>query len=114
MPRKDETCLDVSAFAGAACHSDGVDLSHVLVVMQAPEAWAKGTVRFSACRMTTEEEMDCAVAAVSNAVKRLSRIKALWPIGWPTGRESLIRIAAMPAFVMASYCRIQQHPSPKP
>ena len=63
MPRKGETCLDVSASAGAACHSDGVDLSHVLVVMQTPEAWAKGTVRFSAGRITTKEEVGRAVAS---------------------------------------------------
>ena len=70
----EEIGLNVSASAGAACHSDGVDLSHVLVAMQVPEEWAKGTVRFSLGRTTTEEEVDRAAAVVSDAVKRLSRI----------------------------------------
>lgn len=70
----EEIGLDVSASAGAACHSDGVDLSHVLVAMQLPEEWAKGTVRFSLGRTTTEEEVNRAAAVVSDAAKRLSRI----------------------------------------
>ncbi len=70
----EEIGLHVSASAGAACHSDGVDMSHVLVAMQVAEVWAKGTIRFSVGRMTTEEDVDRAIAAVFNAVTRLGRI----------------------------------------
>ena len=69
----EEIGLDVSASAGAACHSDGVDMSHVLVAMQVAEVWAKGTIRFSVGRMTTEEDVDRAIAAVFNAVTQLGR-----------------------------------------
>ncbi len=61
----------VAASAGAACHSGGMQLSHVLEAMQVPEDWAKGTIRFSVGRMTTPEEIDQAVAVVVDAVKQL-------------------------------------------
>ncbi|MGD9008607.1 MAG: aminotransferase class V-fold PLP-dependent enzyme [Desulfobacteraceae bacterium] len=61
----------VAASAGAACHSSGVKLSHVLEAMQVPEHWAKGTIRFSVGRMTTPEEIDQAIAIVAAAVSNL-------------------------------------------
>lgn len=61
----------VAASAGAACHSSGVKLSHVLEAMQVSEHWAKGTIRFSVGRMTTPEEIDQAIAVVVAAVKKL-------------------------------------------
>ena len=67
----EEIGLDVAASAGAACHSDTVNLSHVLEAMQVPMAWAKGTVRFSTGRMTTTEEIDRAVEVVERAVTLL-------------------------------------------
>lgn len=64
--------LDVAASAGAACHSDRVEISHVLEAMRVPIDWAKGTVRFSTGRMTTEAEIDRAVEVVASAAKDLS------------------------------------------
>jgi cysteine desulfurase len=61
----------VAASAGAACHSSGVQLSHVLEAMQVPVEWAKATVRFSVGRMTTSEEIDQAIAVVVAAVETL-------------------------------------------
>jgi cysteine desulfurase len=55
----------VAASAGAACHSEGVTLSHVLQAMQVPLEWARGTVRFSTGRMTTTSQIDEAVAAIA-------------------------------------------------
>jgi cysteine desulfurase len=69
----EEIGLDISASAGAACHSDGVTLSHVLVAMNVPEDWAKGTLRLTVGRMTTEAEIDHAIAMISDAVTHLSR-----------------------------------------
>jgi cysteine desulfurase len=63
----------VAASAGAACHSDHVQISHVLQAMQIPERWAKGTVRFTTGRMTTAEEIDRALDAISAAVRELRR-----------------------------------------
>jgi cysteine desulfurase len=70
----EEIGLEVAASAGAACHSDTVQLSHVLEAMRVPVEWAKGTVRFSTGRMTTAEQIDHAVKAVADAVNRLYRM----------------------------------------
>ncbi len=67
----EEIGLDVAASAGAACHSDKVKISHVLSAMNVPEDWAKGTIRFSVGKMTTEDEIDRAVDVVADAVRRL-------------------------------------------
>ena len=67
----EEIGLKVAASAGAACHSDTVEISHVLSAMNIPLEWAKGTLRFSLGRMTTREEVDEAVSVITSAVKRL-------------------------------------------
>ncbi|MCF8052619.1 MAG: cysteine desulfurase [Desulfobacterales bacterium] len=67
----EEIGLEVAASAGAACHSDRVQISHVLTAMNIPEEWAKGTLRFTTGRMTTEEEIDRALEVIVSAVKRL-------------------------------------------
>jgi cysteine desulfurase len=61
--------LEVAASAGAACHSDTVEISHVLEAMGVPLEWAKGTLRFSVGRMTTEAEIDQTVRVVADAVR---------------------------------------------
>ncbi len=61
----------VAASPGAACHSHGVSLSHVLEAMQVPLEWAKGTIRFSVGRMTTVGEIDRAIEIVVRAVNQL-------------------------------------------
>lgn len=67
----EEIGLEVSASAGAACHSDTVILSHVLTAMRIPEIWAKGTIRFSVGKMTTEAQIDHVVSVVVDAVAQL-------------------------------------------
>lgn len=69
----EEIGLEVAASAGAACHADTVELSHVLEAMAVPVDWAKGTLRFSVGRMTTEAEIDRAAAVVIAAVRKLQR-----------------------------------------
>lgn len=64
--------LDVAASPGAACHSDGVQVSSVLKAMQVPEEYAQGTIRFSVGRFTTVEEIDRAAEAILTAVESLS------------------------------------------
>jgi cysteine desulfurase NifS/selenium donor protein len=63
--------VEVAASAGAACHSDDVQVSTVLAAMQVPEELALGTIRFTTGRTTTVEEIDRAVASVAAAVRRL-------------------------------------------
>ncbi|MBI5249508.1 MAG: cysteine desulfurase [Desulfomonile tiedjei] len=68
----EEIGLDVAASAGAACHSDQIKISHVLEAINVPVDWAKGTLRFTTGRMTTETDITRAVDAIANGVERLS------------------------------------------
>jgi cysteine desulfurase len=63
----EEIGLDVAASAGAACHSGTVEMSHVLSAMKVPVEWAKGTLRFSVGRMTTEAEIERAISVIVQA-----------------------------------------------
>ena len=62
---------EVAASAGAACHADTVEVSHVLKAMGTPIAWAKGTLRLSTGRMTSENDIDTAIEVISNTLKNL-------------------------------------------
>lgn len=73
--------VEIAASAGAACHSDTVELSPVLIAMGKQPGDAMGTVRFSTGRHTTEEDIDLAAGAVCHAVQRLQ--------GAVSGRDSL-------------------------
>jgi cysteine desulfurase len=59
---------EVAASAGAACHADSVEISHVLDAMGIPLEWAKSALRFSVGRMTTELEIDKTIRVVAEAV----------------------------------------------
>jgi cysteine desulfurase len=67
----EEIGLEVAASAGAACHADQVEISHVLTAMGVPEEWAKGTLRFTTGRTTTAAEIDRALEVIVAAVKKL-------------------------------------------
>ena len=58
----------VAASAGAACHADTVDISHVLEAMGVPLEWAKGTLRLTTGRTTTGEDIDSAVKIITHAI----------------------------------------------
>ncbi len=58
----------VAASAGAACHSDRVEVSATLAAMGVPEEYAMGTIRFSTGRYTTVEEIDAALAELREVV----------------------------------------------
>ena len=64
----------VAASAGAACHSDRVELSHVLEAMRVPTEYAMGTLRLTVGRYTTEDEIDRAIAEITDTVARLSPV----------------------------------------
>ena len=61
----------VAASAGAACHSDHVDISIVLEAMRVPLEYAMGTIRLSAGRFTTAEEIDQAIDEIAQVVEKL-------------------------------------------
>ncbi len=59
---------DVALSAGAACHSEGVHISHVLSAMGVPNEFALGTLRISVGRMTTPDDITAGIDRISNAV----------------------------------------------
>jgi cysteine desulfurase len=61
----------VAASAGAACHAGSVEVSHVLTAMAVPLSWAKGTLRLTTGRTTTEEDITTAVRVICEVVKKL-------------------------------------------
>ena len=62
----------VAASAGAACHSDQVEVSHVLAAMNVPTEYAMGTLRFSVGRFTTAAEIDRAIAEINETAANLA------------------------------------------
>ena len=65
----------VCASAGAACHSDRVEVSSVLEAMAVPLDYAMGTLRFSVGRFTTAEEIDLALDEISEVVERTPALR---------------------------------------
>ena len=62
---------EVAASAGAACHSDTVQISAVLKAMHVPLEWAKGTLRLTTGRMTTARDIDRAAQVICAAVQKM-------------------------------------------
>ena len=62
---------NVAASAGAACHSENIDVSPVLEAMKIPLEYAMGTIRFSVGRHTTVDEIDRALKEIVTVVGRL-------------------------------------------
>ncbi|MCK4537318.1 MAG: selenide, water dikinase SelD [Candidatus Krumholzibacteria bacterium] len=67
----DEIAGEVAASAGAACHTDSIDVSIVLEAMKIPVDIAMGTIRLSTGRMTTVDEVDRAAEIILKAAGRL-------------------------------------------
>jgi len=57
----------IAASAGAACHTDSIKISSVLMAMRIPENIAKGTIRFSTGKFTDKIEIDKAVKIIISA-----------------------------------------------
>ncbi len=66
----DEIGPQVTASAGAACHSNRVEISYVLRAMKVPLSWAKGTLRLTTGRMTTAGDIDTVVQVLSKTLKK--------------------------------------------
>ncbi len=80
---------DIAASAGAACHSDRIDVSHVLNAMGIPEEYAMGTVRFSVGRGTTVLEIDRAFKKIQIVVQQLSSHSTPPAMSGETGQYKL-------------------------
>jgi cysteine desulfurase len=61
----------ISASFGAACQSGATEPSHVLLAMGLTPAEARSSLRLSLSRLTTEAEIDRALAIIPAAVTRL-------------------------------------------
>jgi cysteine desulfurase len=74
--------LDLKGIAisgGSACQSGATEPSHVLTAMGLSELRARGSVRFSLSRMTTEDEVDRVLEVVPAAVARLRELSPNTP-----------------------------------
>jgi cysteine desulfurase len=71
----EEIGLEIAASAGAACHSDLVEISHVLLAMGIPKDWAKGTIRFSTGKSTSDADIETAVRVTLEALEKMARRK---------------------------------------
>lgn len=57
--------LEIAASAGAACHSNNTLFSYVLEAMKVPVEYAKGTIRFSTGKMTSQKEIDYSIKKIA-------------------------------------------------
>lgn len=57
----------VCASAGAACHSGKIQISAVLQAMNVPNSFARGTIRLSTGRFTSDEDIDEAIRDIKQA-----------------------------------------------
>jgi cysteine desulfurase NifS/selenium donor protein len=62
---------NVAASAGAACHSESIDVSAVLEAMKVPINYAMGTIRFSTGRDTQLKDIKLAATEIIETVKNL-------------------------------------------
>ena len=62
----------IAASAGAACHTDSVDVSPVLTAIKLSTDYAMGTIRFSVGKSTTEQEINRASEIIIETVKQFS------------------------------------------
>jgi len=65
---------DIAASAGAACHTNDINPSHVLTAMGCSIERSLGSIRFSIGRTTKSDEIEIAVEKISKAVKEISGI----------------------------------------
>jgi|AntRauTorcE11898_2_1112593.scaffolds.fasta_scaffold00291_9 cysteine desulfurase NifS/selenium donor protein len=61
----------VAASAGAACHTDSIDVSSVLEAMKVPVEFAMGTIRFSVGRGNDEKQIEEAARLFTEEVEKL-------------------------------------------
>ncbi len=68
----------ISVSTGAACSSGAVEPSHVLTAMGLSDAQARGSIRFSLGKQTTEDDLDFVLAQVPAAVAKLRELSPMW------------------------------------
>jgi cysteine desulfurase len=68
---------DVAVSSGAACTSVNPEPSHVLRALGLPDDAVRSSLRFGLGRFNTEEEIDYAIGAIADAVRRLRKLSSI-------------------------------------
>jgi cysteine desulfurase len=68
----------LSISGGSACQSGATEPSHVLMAMGLTPVRARGSIRISLSRLTTEAEVDAALKIIPAAVARLRELSPTW------------------------------------
>ncbi|MGH2828506.1 MAG: cysteine desulfurase family protein [Actinomycetota bacterium] len=64
----------IACSAGSACQSGAIDPSHVLLAIGVPREIAKGSVRFSLGRESTDEDVDVVLEVLPGIVERARKV----------------------------------------
>lgn len=64
----------IACSAGSACQSGAIDPSHVLLAIGVPRDVARGSVRFSLGRESTDEDVDAVLEVLPGIVERARRV----------------------------------------
>lgn len=64
----------IACSSGSACASGALDPSHVLLALGVPKKLAKGSLRFTLGRASTDEDVDAVLAALPEVVERARKV----------------------------------------
>jgi cysteine desulfurase len=70
--------LNICASSGSACTSGSLEPSHVLRAMGVPFTAAHGSIRFSLCTRTTEDEINFVIEKMPAIIERLRKMSPFW------------------------------------
>jgi cysteine desulfurase len=69
---------DLAVSSGSACTSASLEPSYVLRALGRNDELAHSSIRFSIGRFTTQEEIDYAIAQITNSIAKLRELSPLW------------------------------------
>ena len=69
---------DLAVSSGSACTSASLEPSYVLRAIGRPDELAHSSIRFSIGRFTTEQDIDHAIALISEKISKLRELSPLW------------------------------------